>query len=172
VDTAALFQECPVSFRRIFPRLWLWGTCLLIPFACIGCWGVCEDYSCVNVASMTGSVEVPSETTAIDVEYCSKRACTAGVIEVSELMQTACNTGFPGPHDDGVCATRTTTEKLEVEAALTRPDNRKRLPDETYTLKIIDHDSEEVLLDVTRKADYVTYMEDECHLCSAAEMRF
>ena len=141
--------------------------------ACSGYFGGCDDYACVNSASMTGEVEISDNVMSVDVEYCSERGCTGGLMDVGKMNQTTCNDGMPGAFDDGVCIRRTVEGKLEVEAALTRPDNGKLPADgESYSLEIIDHDSGEDLLHVRQEADYVKTRQDECHLCWKAEMTF
>src|SRR5688500_15041405 len=53
------------------------------------------------------------------------------------------------------CATWTTSARLDLEASLTGEDTGSVPPDgESYTLLVVDHDSERVLVDEERKADY------------------
>jgi hypothetical protein len=73
-----------------------------------------------------------------------------------------------------VCATRTTSARLELEASLTGGDTGSVPPDgESYTLVVLDHDSERVLVDEERQADYdASSNQDSCHHCWLAQMTF
>jgi hypothetical protein len=142
-------------------------------FATLSCEAqVCKPYSCSSTASLNGTIEVPDDTSAVDVTFCNKLGCFEGLIDVEQLRETECASGPLADFHASVCATRTASSTLELEASLTGEDTGSVPPDgESYTLKVVDHDSERVLVDEERKADYDALPnQDGCHHCWQTQM--
>jgi hypothetical protein len=150
--------------------------CVAISLALAGCdvgmGETCAAYACINNAETVGSFEVPDTVKVVDTEYCSEAGCVEGSVDLSELgAEAACIREYYSPWEDGICFTRADDGTLQLSANLTRNDTGTLPPDgERYTVRVVDHDSGQVLLEQTREADYEVTRQDNCHLCWNAQM--
>lgn len=134
----------------------------------------CLAYACTSKAYLNGSVEIPDDTSAVDVRFCSTWGCLEGLLDVREVRETECASGPVADFHGSVCATRTASGRLELEASLSGEDTGSVPPDgESYTLEVVDHDSGRVLVDEETKANYDTSSnQDSCHRCWLTKMTF
>lgn len=132
----------------------------------------CPTYACINDAKLEGRLTVTEAVKVVEAEYCSEAGCVAGTVELEGAeTQPACTHDGSEPWGDGICFTRTAPDELELSATLTRTEDGTLPPDgEGYTLRVVDHDSGEVLLDEAREADYEITRQDVCHVCWSADM--
>ncbi|HKY37287.1 MAG TPA: hypothetical protein VJN18_15190 [Polyangiaceae bacterium] len=133
----------------------------------------CLAYACVNEARLTGEVEQPEGTELVDARFCSDAiGCVEGLVDLRELDSgEVCTGNNPEPYAGRVCFSRASEGGLSIEAALSRTDDGTVPKDgETYTLRVVDHDSEVVLVESQSSADYEITRQDNCHVCWAAEM--
>jgi hypothetical protein len=133
---------------------------------------VCPTYACLNGAQLQGTAKVAETVTMVDAEYCSELGCVDGTVDLAAASaEPVCTQQHAAPYDDAVCFRRSAAGELEVKANLTRAEDGTLPADgERYTLRVVDHDSGEVLIDETRRADYEVTREDTCHVCWSADM--
>jgi hypothetical protein len=134
-----------------------------------GLWGLigcnpstCLDYACFPQAQLHGSVVIPSSVTMIQAEYCAADDCRQETFEATPTE--ACPVGETGICLNGDGETRSLTVTWTGS-------NMPRPQDTPYSIKLIDHNTGQVLLDETRRlTGHVGSQLDECHdYCWRAE---
>jgi hypothetical protein len=151
----------------------IWVACLVL--WCAGCPKEpqsCLAYACINSARLHGSMPMPAATRRLDVELCRETTCESGSIDVSALEADGAQCALWG-EDRQVCAqTSDDPESVSIEAEWRTPVVEKLPDDAQHKLRIVDSDTGQVLLDVTRTAKFSVTRQDACHLCVGADMPF
>ncbi len=127
----------------------------------------CVDIGCAGAATLTGSIPLPETMglLVLEVEFCGPERCLTGQISVEAYDSTDCMDGFGG---SSVCLARR-GEHAEVRATLF--GSRDPREGDLYTLRLVELESSEVLLDEARPAHVkTTYNEDACLTCTSASM--
>ncbi len=130
----------------------------------------CASYACVNAAALSGPVLLSDSVLRVDAKYCRVGGeCVEGAIELEKLAvaRQLCTATEIASY---VCLSRDPQGEWEVNARFALGDGKPRPDGDEYTLTVVDADSGDVLVDVTRVADYEVTRQDNCHLCWGAEM--
>ena len=123
----------------------------------------CLDYGCAPQARLHGNVQVPASVKLIDAEYCAADDCKQS--ELDAALTTPCSN-----FEDAVCLSGQ-GETRALDVVWHGGDSPRNKP---YSIKLVDHDTGQVLLDETRSmTGRVGAQLDDCHDdCWVAEAEF
>ncbi|HVJ14416.1 MAG TPA: hypothetical protein VM686_03205 [Polyangiaceae bacterium] len=131
----------------------------------------CPTYACGNQATLGGMLLLPPETSLLDVHFCFEDECEDGTIDLSD------SPGFPCADSNArssVCAEEQNEAWIRLVASWNHGQETETSPPDgsSYSLRVTDAESGELLLDETRAATYEIVREDHCHRCWGADMSF
>jgi hypothetical protein len=132
-------------------RGWAGGLGLLLLLGCTE--RACLDYGCMPRARLHGDVQLPAGVKTIDAEYCAADDCKQ--VELDATSTAPCSAP-----DDGVCLSGE-GEKRALSVTWPNGDSPRNKP---YSIKLVDHDTGQILLDETRTmTGHVGPQQDDCH---------
>jgi hypothetical protein len=128
---------------------------------------ICAGWACDNRVTLTGSVEVSTQPTLVDVSYCSPDDCQSGIVDITRATVT---TPACGQWNQSTVCLTATDAGLEVLASWGGGGENPPVAIAEYHLELVDHQTGEVLLNTTRHTSYEVKQVDDCHRCWHAEM--
>lgn len=127
----------------------------------------CATYACVNTVTLSGSVVVDHPVQRLRATTCIESDCQDETVEVTSKPMDYC---WP----DGkaaVCADQV-DGKLELAAVWEYRGDAEPIKGVKHSVKVVDAETGEVLLDEERVVDAEVVREDNCHTCWSAELEF